>query len=95
MPYIVAERRALYDEHLSALAHAIDENTPGGDINYIVTSILAEWIEKRGLSYAALAEATGVVETAKLELYRRIAAPYEDGKIAENGDAYRHLGGAD
>lgn len=91
MPYIATDRRARYDERLSALADTIDDSTPGGDINYIVTSVLAAWIEKRGLNYSALAEAVGVLETAKLELYRRVAAPYEDGKIAENGDVYGDL----
>jgi hypothetical protein len=33
-------------------------------------------------------EAIGVLECAKLELYRRVAAPYEDEKIAESGDVY-------
>jgi hypothetical protein len=28
----------------------------------------------------------GALEAAKLEFYRRQVAPYEDGKIAENGD---------
>ena len=54
---------------------------------------MAAWIEKRGLDYAALAEAVGVIETAKLELYRRVAAPYEDDKIVENGDVYGDLAG--
>ena len=31
----------------------------------------------------------GVLECAKLELYRRVAAPYEDDKIDENGDVYQ------
>jgi len=35
-----------------------------------------------------VATVTGVLECAKLELYRRIAAPYEDTKIEENGDVY-------
>ena len=30
----------------------------------------------------------GALECAKLELYRRVAAPYEDDKIIENGDVY-------
>jgi len=33
-------------------------------------------------------DAIGALECAKLELYRRVAAPYEDTKIAENGDVY-------
>lgn len=33
-------------------------------------------------------EIIGALECCKLELYRRIAAPYEDIKIGENGDVY-------
>ena len=35
----------------------------------------------------------GALECAKLELYRRIAAPYEDTKIQENGEVYTKLVG--
>jgi hypothetical protein len=31
----------------------------------------------------------GALECAKLELYRRLASPYEDLKIADNGDIYQ------
>ena len=34
------------------------------------------------------AEVLGVLECVKLELYRRVAAPYEDKKCQENGDVY-------
>jgi hypothetical protein len=91
MPYIAQQRRPLYDETIAGLAAAIDAETPGGDINYIVTRLVAHWIGKRGLSYAVLADAMGVLETAKLELYRRVAGPYEDRKIEENGDVYDGL----
>ena len=40
------------------------------------------------VEYARINELIGVLECAKLELYRRIAVPYEDTKIAENGDVY-------
>lgn len=30
----------------------------------------------------------GAVEGAKTEFYRRIAVPYEEKKIRENGDVY-------
>ena len=35
--------------------------------------------------------AIGVLECAKLELYRRAAATYEDAKLAEHGDVYGPL----
>jgi hypothetical protein len=91
MPYISQQRRQLYDEAIAALAAKFDADTPGGDINYIITRLLVHWIRKRGLSYAVLADAVGVMETAKLELYRRVVDPYEDRKIEENGDVYDGL----
>lgn len=91
MPYIAPGRRPLYDDSIAALAAKLEAGTPGGDINYIITRLLIHWIRKRGLSYSVLADAVGVLETAKLELYRRVAGPYEDRKIEENGDVYGDL----
>ena len=36
--------------------------------------------------YADINELIGALECAKLEFYRRKAAPYEDKKAVENGD---------
>jgi hypothetical protein len=38
------------------------------------------------VSYKKIAVITGVLENIKQEYYRRIAVPYEDEKIVENGD---------
>ncbi len=54
----------------------------------MITRILADWLGKRGLSYTAIADVVKVMETAKLEFYRRIAVPYEDQKMSTNGDVY-------
>jgi hypothetical protein len=43
---------------------------------------------KAGLSYKNINQAIGALECAKLELYRRVAAPYEDKKALINGDVY-------
>ena len=40
------------------------------------------------ISYSRINELIGVLECAKIELYRRIAAPYEDDKSRINGDVY-------
>lgn len=37
-------------------------------------------------SYKKIADIIGALETCKQEFYRREAAPYEDAKLAENGD---------
>lgn len=60
----------------------------GGELNYLITKLVDSFIMGKGLSYAAINEAIGALECAKLELYRRIAAPYEETKAMENGEVY-------
>jgi len=55
-----------------------------GEINYVVARLLYHWPRR----YWAIALACGMLVTCLLEFYRRVAAPYEDTKIKENGDVY-------
>lgn len=85
MPYVSAEAR-------SRLASGEPPDGPG-ELNYAVTLLVDAYLtraaERDGRTrYAHLNEVIGVLECAKLELYRRVAAPYEDNKIDENGDVY-------
>lgn len=61
--------------------------TPG-QLNYFFTWLITEYIKDRKLSYQTINDIIGALEGAKLEFYRRVAAPYEDIKIKENGDVY-------
>ena len=62
--------------------------TPG-DLNFVLTSEVLDYLRRNGEpKYADYNEAIGVLECMKLELYRRAVAPYEDSKIATNGDVY-------
>lgn len=64
-----------------------------GELNYAISRLVDDYLNARGgVRYAHLNEAIGVLECAKLELYRRVAAPYEDRKCAENGEVYAVLG---
>lgn len=81
MPYIPQERRDRWQIRLP-------DDLPAGDLNYIITNVLIQHVEQQGTSYRVINEIIGVLECAKLEMYRRLAAPYEDSKIAENGDVY-------
>lgn len=84
MPYITRDRR-------SALA---DGEAPqnAGELNYLVTKLVDSYlVNQGGIRYARINEVIGVLECAKLEAYRRIAAPYEDTKIGESGDVYDSL----
>lgn len=80
MPYIDPEKRV--DINCDNAA----PETPG-ELNYAITMLINDYLVDE-VSYATINEVIGVLECAKLELYRRVAVPYEDKKCKENGDVY-------
>lgn len=80
MPYITGGVRASLTEGRVP--------TKPGELNYLVTKLVDSFLVMSGVSYTSLNAAIGVLECAKLELYRRIAAKYEDEKMSQNGDVY-------
>jgi len=56
-----------------------------GDVNYAISRIVHNYLKQVGLKYANINSVIGVLECAKLELYRMVAAPYENVKHEENG----------
>ena len=86
MPYIKMEDRPKYEKPLRELIGILKSQpveSIDGELNYIITRILKE---SYPLRYFNLNRAVGVLECCKLEFYRRVAAPYEDTKIEQNGD---------
>ena len=82
MPYVDAEARERLD------AGASPETA--GELNYAITALVDAYLSSKGTPrYGDYNEAIGVLECAKLELYRRLVAPYEDEKIEQHGDVYR------
>lgn len=77
MPYIKPEDRT----------DALFATTPG-ELNYAFTILAKNYIQLNGLSYQTINDIVGALEGAKMEFYRRVAVPYEEGKIKENGDVY-------
>jgi hypothetical protein len=82
MPYVTQLDRPRLDSG--------GEADTAGELNYVITKKIDSYLARKGVNYANLNEAIGVLECAKLELYRRIVASYEDTKIQnpENGDVY-------
>lgn len=80
MPYISQESR-----------HALEAGsamvTPG-ELNYTFSMVAKAYMSRGGLSYQTINDILGAFEGAKMEFYRRVAVPYENAKMAQNGDVY-------
>jgi hypothetical protein len=59
-----------------------------GELNFKLTTQAILYVTHHGLSYQSINDVLGALEGAKMEFYRRVAIPYENGKIKENGDVY-------
>jgi len=90
MPYINKTQRAELHSvgNLDAIIEELlrTENNEGA-LNYVISTLLSR-IVQTDCNYATINKLIGVLECAKLELYRRIAVPYEDSKLNVNGDVY-------
>jgi hypothetical protein len=95
MPYVDVSTRSKVSKELDALTKKLEkligENPDNRDgiMNYVVSSLIARLYPEATSRYRDYNAATGMLECAKLELYRRLVAPYEDTKIAQHGDVYR------
>ena len=78
-PYIKQD-----DRHEFALEDIQPETA--GELNFVVSTIISNYIKKKGLKYQNINDVMGVLDSAAKEFYRRVAAPYEDTKTKENGD---------
>jgi hypothetical protein len=80
MPYIPQQSRS------DISTDDFPPTTPG-ELNYVITKLIVEYLGNTE-SYTKYNEVVGVLECAKLELYRRRIAYYEHIKMLENGDVY-------
>jgi len=81
MPYIPKDRR-------DDLTYGEEPPKNAGELNYIFTEYIRMYLSDKRLSYQTINDVVGALECAKLELYRRIAVPYEEEKKDTNGDVY-------
>jgi hypothetical protein len=86
VPYIAPEERPALDDAVAALVEAIGHESYEGRLNYALTKVCLGVLPE--LRYRELNAVVGVLECAKLELYRRLAVPYEDAQAERNGDVY-------
>lgn len=84
MPYITKESR-------EEIRQGKFPQTPG-ELNYVISCTIDKYLSEKALfNYTNINEVVGVLECAKLELYRRLAVTYEELKQQENGEVYTCL----
>ncbi len=79
MPYIDEIRRVKLLEFKEPPQNA-------GELNFLITHLINNYISFKGEKYQHYNDVIGALVGAKLEIYRRHVAPYEDEKMKENGD---------
>lgn len=84
MPYIPQSNRAEIDPWIDNASKYINSH---GKLNYAICRLIQNAVGEQ-YKYEELNGAIGALEAAKLEIYRRMAAPYEDGKVKEHGDVF-------
>lgn len=83
MPYIKQEDRIKFKTEIKNLSENIET---AGELNYVISKLLHNYLDKKNLCYQTLNEIQGVISCATFEFNRRVVSPYEDKKIKENGD---------
>ena len=89
MPYIKTEDRLPFCRAINLLQKITqDRGLSNGELNYLITQLGMLYLGAHGTTYNTISDVVKAMECAKLEFYRRIAAPYEDSKAEDNGDVY-------
>lgn len=89
MPYITKPKRDTFPaDKINYLANCVDSP---GELNYLLSQIVGAVLRRWGKSYTSINAIVGVLACLSLELYRRVASPYEDEKCKENGDVWPQI----
>jgi len=90
MPYIKQEKRDVLDPAIDELFTRLinlqlddESNNMEENITYIFTKVLKRCYGERT---GEINDALGILSTVQLEFYRRVAAPFADQNIYDNGD---------
>lgn len=86
MPYITPPRRRQLNRITKAITTDIDLQTTKGDLNFLLSTTVGEYVLAKGIDYDSINDVMGALTGCLLEFYRRVAVPYEKKKIKINGD---------
>ena len=83
MPYIPEERRKALKSY--------DRPRSTGELNWLITDILIDYVKREGIRYATLSATRAVLHDIYDEFGRRVMDPYEDQMRTKNGEVFQVL----
>jgi hypothetical protein len=83
MPYIKQDDRCRFEHWLKGAA--LSPPKSAGELNYLITKLCHIYTGK-DFNYQSINDVLGALTGAQIEFYRRLAVPYEEEKIEQNGD---------
>jgi hypothetical protein len=87
MPHIEQRERDGIDPRREGRRNGGECEGPG-ELNWVLTEVIIGYLLANGLRYRTCNDIVGALDNAKDEFQRLVQHPYEDKKIAENGNAY-------
>lgn len=87
MPYITNEEKPQYEDALRELEATL-KGKPQGHLTFVLFVLAKRWLGgTERVCYDTISNMLAATHDSEQELRRRILNPYEDLKIAQNGDA--------
>jgi len=83
MPYISKSERDVLDPLIMKLGEKIVSD---GQLNYVITRLCLRGLSFEYVNYGIYASTIGILETVKMEIYRRCVRPYENRKRRDHSD---------
>ena len=84
MPYIPLIEREPYNTNIDLLCSSL-EDKPAGHLNYVISRLTWKIFAAKS-SYTTACFLAGTLILVLFEFVRRLLNPYEDQKLAEEGD---------
>lgn len=94
MPYIDFNTRSKWFDEVGELGIyeiRITKDMNKGDLNYVFSQIITNYVWTKGKNYQNLSDAAAALSDCRDEFYRRVIAPYEDEKKEQNGDVFEDI----
>jgi hypothetical protein len=85
VPHIEAGERR---DYLRRSTRRIPPLASKAELNYVIARLLCGYLDDHGTSYQTLSDAKAAATDCAAEFQRLLIDPYEDTKIAANGNAF-------